>query len=240
MKAAAPMVEAKNISLYIGKTQVLHDISCELPTGRITSFIGRSGTGKTSLLRCMAYLNQGYTGVITCDGESIASLLPQQRALTVGFVFQYFHLFPHMTVWKNCMHPLLTVLKLSKEEASERAFQMLKQLGIDHLKDSYPARLSGGQQQRVAIARALGLRPKVLLFDEPSSALDPESTQGLMQIIRELSSQGVTIAISSHDMAFVRGILDRVYFLEGGKVAEVFDAQQQELSQTKHVRGFLS
>jgi ABC-type polar amino acid transport system ATPase subunit len=151
----------------------------------------------------------------------------EERAKAIGFVFQHFHLFPHMSVWENCIHPLLTVLHLSRETAEERVHKILSQLHMEEFYDAYPSSLSGGQQQRVAIARALGLQPKALLFDEPTSALDPVSSKLLQEMLLQLAQEGIAIGLSSHDMSFVSSVLDRVYFLEGGSIIESYDSNNQ-------------
>lgn len=217
------MIKTKNVSLQIGDKTILNNVSCEVAKQRITAFIGHSGAGKTSLLKCIANLNVAYEGTITHDGTPITGLTAQQRVHAIGFVFQQFNLFPHMTVLQNCMHPMIAVLGIDSEKAQAKALLTLKSLGMDFYKDSYPSKLSGGQQQRVAIARALCLDPKVLLFDEPTSALDPQSTKTLQVLLKDLIKTGVTIALSSHDMAFVLGVMDKVYFMSDGQIVEAYD-----------------
>lgn len=217
------MIKTKNVSLQIGDKTILNNVSCEVAKQRITAFIGHSGAGKTSLMKCIANLYANYEGSITHDGVLIPGLTAQQRVHAIGFVFQQFNLFPHMTVLQNCMHPMTAVLGFDVATAQEKALSTLKSLGIEELQHAYPSKLSGGQQQRVAIARALCLDPKVLLFDEPTSALDPKSTKTLQLLLKELVKAGVTIALSSHDMAFVQGVMDKVYFMSEGQIVEVYD-----------------
>ncbi len=217
------MIKTNKVSLHIGDKTILNNASCEVAKQRITAFIGHSGAGKTSLLKCIANLNAGYSGTITYEGMPIINLSAEQRVHAIGFVFQQFNLFPHMTVLQNCMHPMTAVLGFDMSTAQAKALATLKSLGIEMLKDAYPAKLSGGQQQRVAIARVLCLDPKVLLFDEPTSALDPKSTKTLQLLLKELVKVGVTIALSSHDMAFVQGVMDKVYFMSDGQIIEVYD-----------------
>jgi len=210
------MVKGTNITLEIDKKTILNNVTFEIPQGKITAFIGPSGAGKTSLLKCIANLYSHYTGTLMHQGTSIQKLSDKKRAHSIGFIFQQFNLFPHMTVLQNCSSPLQMLHELSNEDATAKALIVLAQLGMSALKDTYPAKLSGGQQQRVAIARALCLEPQVLLFDEPSSALDPQNTKMLAALMGDLCKNGVTIALSSHDMNLVSDIADHVYYLEDG------------------------
>ncbi len=207
-------------------TTVLDSISFSLEEGRITTFMGRSGAGKTTLLRCIANLHKNYEGVIAYRDQDLKQLTALERATTLGFVFQQFQLFPHLTVLQNCTYALKEVLQM-KDEAEEIASQTLDLLGMASYKHSFPSQLSGGQQQRVAIARALVLRPKILLLDEPTSALDPESKKSLEALLLDLRAQGITLAISSHDMPFIRKVIDRIYYLEEGSLVEEWDAKEE-------------
>ncbi len=207
------MVKCTNIALSLQNKQILKNISCTLKSGEMTAFLGPSGSGKTSLLKCIAQL-YSYTGQITYDGQE---LLGKEKA-PVGFVFQHFNLFPHMTALEQCMHPLKHVLKLVDEEAHERAMKLLTQLHLAEHAHKYPAQLSGGQQQRVALARALVLEPKVILFDEPTSALDPASVDNLVSLMHGLKSAGITLGVSSHDVSFVKLIADRSYHIVDGTI----------------------
>ena len=219
---------------------VLNGIDFTIPKGRITAFIGRSGAGKTSLLRCCAHLTTGYQGTITLQGKPLAAYTDRARIHTVGFVFQRFNLFPHMTVLQNCTAPVLYEGTIGEKEANKKAHELLILVGMDEFANRLPHQLSGGQQQRVAIARALMLNPRVLLFDEPTSALDPESTGMLGDVLHTLVEQGITIAYASHDMQFIAATRDRVYLLENGKVAEFFDQQEHQISDTPQIQAFLS
>ncbi len=174
----------------------LFNVSFTIPRGRITAFIGKSGSGKTSLFKCITHLNIPYTGTITYKDSDLSQLSPKQRASIVGFVSQQFDLFPHLSVLQNCIQPLQVVRGISKKEATDIAFKVLSQLDIDALKDTYPAQLSGGQQQRVAIARVLCFDPDVLLFDEPTSALDPQNTSTIAQIMKDLALRFFSICHS--------------------------------------------
>lgn len=223
------MICAKNVSFDyqddLEQKSVLKDVSFCLPTGRITIFLGKSGAGKTTLFSCITQLQKKYTGTITIDDVDIQKMSSQQRASSIGFVSQQFNLFPHLTVLKNCSQPLQIVLGLSSQKADKRALEMLSLLNIETLRDNCPAQLSGGQQQRVAIARALCFKPQVLLLDEPTSSLDPQNTKNIVDIIQNLCQNNIAIGITSHDMAFVSLMVDRIYFMQEGKIAEQFDKQ---------------
>ena len=223
------MITAQSVSIKVKDhathklTTILNDVSFKIIDKRITCFIGKSGAGKTSLLKAVGGLYP-YEGTIKVEEQELKTMSVQERGQKLGFVFQQFNLFPHMTVLENCTHPLKNLHLVGVEKAQEIAHQKLALLGVEELAARYPSQLSGGQQQRVAIARALSLSPQVLLFDEPTSALDPESSASLQMLLKKLCTQGITIALSSHDMSFVRGLLDNVYFLELGKIVETYDA----------------
>lgn len=238
------MIFGKNISWIYQNTRnpihVLKNVSFDLMPGRITSFMGQSGAGKTTLLKCLANLLTEYDGEILCNGKNLKELKPAERASTIGFVLQQFHLFPNMTVAENCNYALTHVVGISKPEAQNRTKETLKALGIGQFENSYPSQLSGGQQQRVAIARALVLQPNVLLLDEPTSALDPDSKKSLETLLLELNAKGMTIALSSHDMPFIRRIMDHIYFMEGGAIVEEWDKAKEDLSQKTRIRQFLA
>ena len=233
------MIYSKNLNLILQKKKILQGISCHIKKAKITTFIGNSGGGKTSLLKCMATLYTDYQGDIIVNGIDLKHVLPKERAQLVGFVFQQFNLFPHMTVLQNCMHPLQSVLNISKIIAEEKALKILDMLGMLEHKDSHPAQLSGGQQQRVAIARALALGPQVLLLDEPTSALDPQSSKSLQDILKNLCNSGVTIVLSSHDMAFVRGVSDEIYFVEAGTIVDSHDTEKSIIDPESKIGAFL-
>jgi polar amino acid transport system ATP-binding protein len=213
------MITCENITLTVQNKQILNNASCTFEKDEITVILGSSGAGKTSLLKCIAQLH-AYEGTITFDGKNIAEFSEVQRAHHIGFVFQHFNLFPHMTVLGQCMHAVKNCLKLKTNEAQKRAMEALSQVNLEKFIHRYPSQLSGGQQQRVALARALALQPKVLLFDEPTSALDPAATQSFALLLQQLKKEGTTIVVSSHDGAFVDLIKDRCYVLEVGKIRE--------------------
>lgn len=221
-------------------SHVLKDVSFELRQGRITTFMGQSGAGKTTLLKCIANLHSQYEGIITCNERNLRTLSPVERASTIGFVLQQFHLFPHLSVLHNCTYALVEALGLSEKEAEQRALEVLDSLGMQSFSQVFPSQLSGGQQQRVAIARALVLRPQVLLLDEPTSALDPDSKKSLESLLLELNAKGITIALSSHDMPFIRKIMDYVYFMEQGAIVEEWDQKTEDLTSKAKIQQFLS
>lgn len=216
------MVTVTNLIVKLGSEIILKSISCVLLPGRITTFIGKSGAGKTTLLKAFVGLAPITKGSITVNEKQIASLSSKQRSEEIGYVFQDFNLFAHLTVLENCIDPLI-VHGMAHEQAEQRALEILQQLEMANHRDKYPAQLSGGQQQRVAIARALCLNPRVLLLDEPTASLDPANTDILVSILKKLASQGLTIGLSSQDMSFVRKIFDYVYYVQSGEIAESCD-----------------
>lgn len=218
---------------------ILKEVSFELRKGRIITFMGQSGAGKTTLLKCIANLHAHYEGVITYDGKDLRNFNSVERASTIGFVLQQFHLFPHLSVLRNCTYALVNAFGIAEAEAEERAVEILNILSMKPFIWSFPSQLSGGQQQRVAIARALVLQPKILLLDEPTSALDPESKKNLESLLLDLNSRGVTIALSSHDMPFIRKIMDYVYFMENGELVEEWDRETSDLETKEKIKQFL-
>lgn len=213
------MVVVNNLVVQLHNKTVLCGISCTLECGRITLLIGKSGAGKTTLLKSLVGLIPLQHGLITMDGKQVFELSYSQRAQEIGYVFQDFNLFPHMTVLQNCIDPLL-VQGVAYSTAKQRAEQVLEKLEMGGYNEKYPTELSGGQQQRVAIARALCLNPRILLLDEPTASLDPINTDILVTILKRLALQGLTIALSSQDMSFVRKVFDRVYYLASGNIVE--------------------
>ena len=238
------MICGKNISWKYknkkGSSLVLKDVSFEIRKGRITTFMGQSGAGKTTLLKCIANLYSEYDGIITCNGNDITNFNALERATTIGFVLQQFHLFPHLSVLKNCTYALINTMKIEEAEAEKMASETLNILSMQRFIHSFPSQLSGGQQQRVAIARALVLRPEILLLDEPTSALDPESKKDLESLLLELNAKEITIALSSHDMPFIRKIMDYVYFMEQGELIEEWDQKIEALASKEKIKQFLT
>lgn len=221
------MVVVDNISVRLQNKTILKNVSCSLLPGRITVFIGKSGAGKTTILQAIVGLAEFNQGAVLLDDESMNLLSEKQRSELIGYVFQDFNLFPHLSVLQNCIDPL-RFHGLSLASAQQRALDVLQQLDMQHVKDSYPDQLSGGQKQRVAIARALCLQPKVLLLDEPTASLDPFNTELLVSILKDLASQGLVIALSSQDMSLVRNIFDRIYYVQDGSIVEFCDQQKEQ------------
>ena len=218
------MLQIKHLNKYFGENHVLKDISLEIESHKTMAIIGSSGSGKSTLLRCINLLETPDSGTISLDGKALdfSKKLPkhQKAAFTkkTGMVFQSFNLFPHKTALENIMEGPVTVLKKSKAEACRDAIELLKRVGLEDKKDSYPHQLSGGQQQRVAIARALAMKPEILLFDEPTSALDPELGAGVLSLIKELSREDYTIIVVTHNMSFAREVSEEVVFVEKGEI----------------------
>lgn len=228
-----PMVSFRKVRKAYGSLVVLDDLDLDVAAGEMVSIIGPSGSGKTTVLRMLMTLEKINGGVIYVDGKPLThmpkggKLVPasqrhlRQRRVDIGMCFQHFNLFPHMTALQNCMEGPVQVLGLSKAEARERSEDLLELVGMIEKKDQHPSRLSGGQQQRVAIARALAMRPKVMLFDEVTSALDPEVIGEVTNVIRKLVSEhNLTMLMVTHQMGFARDISDRVCFFYGGKIEE--------------------
>lgn len=224
------IVVIKNLKKSFGSLNVLNGIDLNVDQHEVIGIIGASGSGKSTLLRCINYLEIPSDGEIWIDGEAMSpdpKLSHQNKEkhldrmrTKVGMVFQRFNLFPHMTALGNVLEGLVTVKKLPKEKAREQAAAMLERVGLADKFDNYPIQLSGGQQQRVAIARALVMEPKVMLFDEVTSALDPELVAEVLNVMRELASQGMTMLIVSHEMSFVEEIGHRIIFLDSGVIIE--------------------
>ncbi|MCT7375759.1 ectoine/hydroxyectoine ABC transporter ATP-binding protein EhuA [Chelativorans sp. EGI FJ00035] len=227
------MVKFDNVTKSYGTLTVLDSLNLEIAPNEKVAIIGPSGSGKTTVLRMLMTLERINDGVIYVDGDPLThmqkngKLVPaDERYLrkvrgNIGMVFQHFNLFPHMSAMKNCMEAPIHVLGLSKKEAAERAAELLDMVGLGDKKDQYPSQLSGGQQQRVAIARALAMRPKVMLFDEVTSALDPELVGEVLNVIRKLGTEhNLTMLMVTHQMGFAREFADRVCFFYGGKIAE--------------------
>ncbi len=218
------MLEVKNLFLYKKKENqescILKGLSLEFSKGAVSVLLGKSGSGKTSLLRCIAQLETSYQGTIIHGDESLSSLTTKQLSKVLGFVSQTFSLFPHKTVFENCLEPLKLHAKNSKTSLPKKVEEMLCSLGMERYFSFYPHELSGGQKQRTAIARALLLNPSFLVFDEPTSALDPENTSILLKLIGQLQGQGIGIIVSTQDMAFAKDLHGSYRFLEEGALVD--------------------
>jgi polar amino acid transport system ATP-binding protein len=213
------MLVIKDLTVLLDSQPVINNLSCTIEAGHITSFIGPSGAGKTTLLKSIVCLTPATTGTITLNATPLSSMDSSARARSIGYVFQDFNLFDHLTVLHNCLDPLL-IQGISFEKARETALFQLARMGMHEYANKYPAQLSGGQKQRVAIARALCLCPQVLLLDEPTASLDPMNSAILVDILKDMAAQGIAVGLSSQDIAFVQQVVDRVYYLEEGSLIE--------------------
>ncbi|MBO9100089.1 MULTISPECIES: amino acid ABC transporter ATP-binding protein [Rhizobium] len=243
-----PAIAVKNLVKKFGDTTVLHGIDLEIPQGQVSCLIGPSGSGKSTLLRCMAFLEEATKGTITIDGEVLGFTENAQgvrerlsaatnRAIRgrIGMVFQQFNLWPHMTALGNVSEALKTVHKMSRKDAEDSAMAQLVKVGLENRAGHYPSQLSGGQQQRVAIARALALKPKIMLFDEPTSSLDPELTGEVLNVMRDLASEGMTMVVVSHEIGFAATVGQQMTFLDHGKI--LFSGTPQEVfAKPRHPR----
>ena len=211
------MIKAKNIYKSFGELEVLSGVSFEVQQGEVISIIGPSGSGKSTLLRSLIGLEEIDSGELYIEGISVKES-GKKAYEKMGMVFQGFNLFPHKTVMGNLIEAPIVVKGEKKAEVKKRAEELLKKVGLYDKKDSYPAQLSGGQKQRVAIARALAMEPDIMLFDEPTSSLDPELVGEVLTVIRDLADENITMLIVTHEMGFSRDVSDRVIFMDHGKI----------------------
>ncbi len=217
-----PALMLENVHKSFGENEVLKGIDLVVEPHEVVCLIGASGSGKSTLLKCINLIEPIDSGRIVVEGEEITGegVNVNRVRRRIGIVFQAFNLFPHMTVSENITLAPRQVLKMDRESASKRALALLERFGLLDKKDEYPDRLSGGQQQRVAIVRALAMRPGLMLFDEVTSALDPELVAEVLSVIKELADEGMTMLIATHEMGFARDIANRVCFLDEGKILE--------------------
>ncbi|MFZ5898804.1 MAG: amino acid ABC transporter ATP-binding protein [Bacillota bacterium] len=222
------MIEVKDLHKRFGNLEVLRGISCTIAEGEVVCVIGPSGSGKSTFLRCLNLLEEPTSGEIIIDGTSLTDKRTNINAIRqkVGMVFQLFNLFPHKTALENIMLAPVKVKKMAPEEAEKLARTLLAKVGLTDKADVYPSQLSGGQQQRVAIARALAMQPKVMLFDECTSALDPEMVGEVLAVMKDLAREGMTMVVVTHEMGFAREVGDRVLFLDGGRIVEEGSPQE--------------
>ncbi len=230
--ANRPMIEIEGLHKHFGPLHVLRGIDLSVAVGEVVCIIGPSGSGKSTLLRCINHLEAAEQGRIRIDGELVYRdefegrfRAHSNRAIAavraqVGMVFQHFNLFPHLSVVGNIIEAPVHVLRKPKEEARRRAMDLLAQVGLTDKAESYPEELSGGQQQRVAIARALAMDPKAMLFDEVTSALDPELVAEVLTVMRDLARRGMTMLVVTHEMNFARQVASRVIFMDHGQIVE--------------------
>ena len=216
------VIESRNLHKYFGENEILKGIDLTVDQGEVLSVIGSSGSGKSTFLRCINLLEWPTSGEILFKGESITARgfkISEYRE-KVGMVFQQFNLFQNMNVLQNCTVGQIQVGKINKKEAQKVAMDCLEKVGMSQFINAKPRQLSGGQQQRVAIARALSMQPDALLFDEPTSSLDPEMVGDVLNVISGLAHTGLTLIVVTHEMAFARDVSDRVVFMDGGVIAE--------------------
>lgn len=235
--AAAIRVEA--LSKRFGPLQVLREVSCAVAPSEVVCIIGPSGSGKSTLLRCMNGLEEATSGQVFVDDLPVHDAKTDIDALRrrIGMVFQRFNLFPHKTVLENVMLAPTTVGGVSRADAAARARALLAKVGVEEKADAYPNQLSGGQQQRVAIARALAMQPEMMLFDEPTSSLDPEMVGDVLDVMQSLAREGMTMVVVTHEMGFARHVAHRVLFMDEGQIveegapADLFDHPREERTQ---------
>ena len=248
------IVEIKNVDKWFGSNHVLKNVNLTVMQGEVVVLCGRSGSGKSTLLRCIDHLETIDSGTINACGNLMGyrrstngHLIPltegklAQQRREMGMVFQSFNLFPHLTVLKNITVSPIQIMKVPRKDAEKLAYELLTKVGLPDKADAYPSQLSGGQQQRVAIARALAMQPKVMLFDEPTSALDPEMISEVLDVMIDLSRQGMTMIVVTHEMGFARAAADRVLLMHDGMIVE--DSDPEEFfnnPKSEHARLFLS
>ncbi len=233
------IISASKVNKYFGDKHVLKDVDFEVHKREVVALIGPSGSGKSTLIRCFNGLEKHTSGEISIHGQKLdprasnKQLAPIRREL--GMVFQNFNLFPHMTVIQNVIEAPLLVRKMPKDQAVALGEKLLAKVGLAEKRDAYPNKLSGGQKQRVAIARALAMQPQALLFDEPTSSLDPELVGEVLKVMRDLAYEGSTMVVVTHEMQFARDVSDRVVFISDGVIVEQGDPEEI-FKQPKHER----
>jgi ABC-type polar amino acid transport system ATPase subunit len=237
------IVRLENLHKWFGANHVLKGIDLTLEPSEVLVVIGPSGSGKSTLLRCVNMLETPTEGHVWFRGQDITDVranLDEVRA-HIGIVFQAFNLFPHKTALQNITLALDKVLRIDHKQARERAMEELRHVGLEARADAYPAQLSGGQQQRVAIARALAMRPALMLFDEVTSALDPELVGEVLEVMRRLADEGMTMMVVTHEMAFAREVGTRMIFMDDGRIVEEGDPREMfESPSEERTRRFLS
>ena len=216
------IIISRDVHKWFDNFHVLKGINLNVKKSEVVVIFGPSGSGKSTFIRCINRLEEHQKGQIIVDGVELTNDIRNIEAIRseVGMVFQQFNLFPHLTVLQNVMLAPVWVRRVSKDQASETAMQLLKRVGIPEQANKYPGQLSGGQQQRVAIARALAMQPKIMLFDEPTSALDPEMIKEVLDVMVELAKSGMTMLVVTHEMGFARAVASRMFFFDEGQIVE--------------------
>ncbi|MDR0806900.1 MAG: amino acid ABC transporter ATP-binding protein [Enterobacteriaceae bacterium] len=234
-----PLVQLSDVHLSFGDIEVLKGIDFSVRQGQAISIIGPSGSGKSTILRTITGLLRPQRGELNVCGIPVHELKAETEFVDlrkrVGFVFQQYNLFPHLTVLDNLILPPVKVMGMSRQEAADRAFKLLRKVHMEHKEAAFPGELSGGQQQRVAIARALAMRPELILFDEVTSALDPEMVGEVLSVIRDLVEEGITCILVTHEMRFAEDVSDLIYFTEAGRIVE-FGYPKQLFTQPRNER----
>jgi polar amino acid transport system ATP-binding protein len=239
----APLIRLEGIHKWFGNLHVLRGIDTQVAPGEVLVLIGPSGSGKSTLLRCTNLLEEPTLGHVWFEGRDITDIRTDLNGVRthIGIVFQAFNLFPHKTAIQNITLALEKVLNVKGEEAKERAIEQLRRVGLEEKADTYPGQLSGGQQQRVAIARALAMRPRLMLFDEVTSALDPELVGEVLNVMRQLAEEGMTMMVVTHEMGFAREVGSRMLFMADGIVMEEGDPREMfKDPQHERTKKFLS
>ena len=219
------MLQVEHIAKTFGERQVLEDVNLQVNQGDVVVILGPSGSGKTTFLRCLNHLEKADSGRLTLAGKTYdLAKLSKKDILEIrkktAFVFQHYNLFANKTALENILEGLIVARKVPKEEAFKRAESALEKVGLLAYKDYYPSQLSGGQQQRIGIARAIAVKPEVILLDEPTSALDPELVGDVLDVLKQLAGEGVTMVVVTHEMGFARDVANHVIFMDGGRIVE--------------------
>ena len=240
-------IRVKNLNFFYGSSQALFDINLEAEEGDTVVLLGPSGAGKSTLIRTLNLLEVPKSGELSIANNdfNLSNVIANPKAIRqlrqdVGMVFQQYHLWPHLTVIENLIEAPMKVRSVSENEAKADAMELLKRLRLEQLADRFPLHLSGGQQQRVAIARALMMKPQVLLFDEPTAALDPEITAQVVEIIKELQETGITQVIVTHEVNVAQKVATKVVYMEQGKIVEIGSADCFENPKTEQFKQYLS
>lgn len=222
------MISFEGVDKFYGEYQALNNIDETVAKGEVVVVCGPSGSGKSTLIRTINRLEPISKGKIIVNGQDVhgAGVDVNKLRSNIGFVFQSFNLFPHLSVLRNVILAPMMVLGLPERDAKERAMKLLAKVGMQHKADAYPSQLSGGQQQRIAIARALAMEPPVMLFDEPTSALDPEMVGEVLNVMKQLAAEGMTMVCVTHEMGFAREVANRIVFMDAGTILERATPQQ--------------